>query len=85
MRNIILGGLGCVIGVISLLFPMISDTADGLSTYSTGQIVAIIFGVFMLGAGGFYLWVGVRESMEERNYNRSKRREKIRVKKKKQA
>ncbi len=77
MRNAIFGGIGVLWGLAILLYGFLGGGPSSGGAYGAGQMVGMVFGVLLLGAGLFYLVRGIQElnqGKEEKRPRKRKRR-----------
>lgn len=64
MRNKIFGGIGVLWGGGILVSAFLRGGPEGSGAYAAGQTGGLVFGLLMLGVGGYYLFKGGEEKGE---------------------
>jgi hypothetical protein len=74
MRNLVFGAIGVVWGLGILIFSLVRGGPQGEGAYAAGQMVGLLFGVLLLGVGGYYLFDGIRTVRAESEKPKKRKR-----------
>jgi len=74
MRNLIFGAIGTLWGGLILLGTFLRGGPSGQGAYFTGQLLGLLFGVLLFGAGLYYLIDGIKKLQAGPQKKRRKRK-----------